>query len=309
MTKKMDEIAALIVAAGKAAGGEPFRPTEMVGGISAIQRLIMVFKQAGIRRIAVVSGEGDRLEKHVSHMGVVCLQCGEGGAQMLDCVKAGLVYLKGKCGGALITPVDVPLFSPETVQTLAGCGEKLAVPVCGGKAGHPLLVSARLFPSILRYGGRGGLSGAVRETGEARKKIEVADEGVLFSVKRDADFEALAESHSLRRLRPEMKIRLAREEVFYGPGAHQLLELIEETGSVHLACGRMGLSYSKGWKLISAMEGQLGYAVVKRRQGGKDGGKSTVTARGAELMKKYAAFERECGRRVKEAFDTYFGEE
>ena len=41
---------------------------------------------------------------------------------------------------------------------------------------------------------------------------------------------------------------------FFGPGVAQLFTFIEETGSVRHASERMGLSYSKAWKMIRGTE-------------------------------------------------------
>ena len=59
--------AALIIAAGRTAGRTEFQPEREVGALTAVQRIAMLFQQAGIRRIVVVSGEdGGQTEKLVS---------------------------------------------------------------------------------------------------------------------------------------------------------------------------------------------------------------------------------------------------
>ena len=51
-------------------------------------------------------------------------------------------------------------------------------------------------------------------------------------------------------LHPALKLRLARERIFFGPGPAELLMQIRRTDSVRMACEQMGISYSKGWKMI-----------------------------------------------------------
>ena len=73
-------------------------------------------------------------------------------------------------------------------------------------------------------------------------------------------------------LHPALKLRLARKRIFFGPGPAELLMQIKRTDSVRMACEQMGISYSKGWKMINTMEEELGYKVTKRQQGGRNGG-------------------------------------
>jgi len=108
------------------------------------------------------------------------------------------------------------------------------------------------------------------------------------------------------KLSTNVKIRIASEKPFYGPGPHQLLLLTQEIGSLREACRQMGISYSKGRMIVSLMEQQLGYAVINSQQGGKTGGKSFVTEEGKELMRNYSAFTEEASLCIDELFQKYF---
>ena len=46
-------------------------------------------------------------------------------------------------------------------------------------------------------------------------------------------------------IRPSIRLTLEKEERFFGPGVADLLELVEEKGSIQGACSEMGMSYSK----------------------------------------------------------------
>ena len=61
-----------------------------------------------------------------------------------------------------------------------------------------------------------------------------------------------------------VKLQINTDEPVLGPGVAELLELVGETGSMKEACGRMGMSYSKGWKIIGRAEEQLGCALIRR---------------------------------------------
>jgi len=45
------------------------------------------------------------------------------------------------------------------------------------------------------------------------------------------------------------------DNVFFGPGPVELLELIEKTGSISKAAKGMGRSYKKAWDIVSRLNG------------------------------------------------------
>ena len=57
-----------------------------------------------------------------------------------------------------------------------------------------------------------------------------------------------------KNIRPRLKVQLAGTEPFFGPGVKTLLECIREAGSIRDACEKMGLSYSKGRKMLERAE-------------------------------------------------------
>ena len=303
--------AALIVSTQSSLLRNGFDPMEKIGRISAIRRQILVFQQAGIERIVIVAdGQVREIEKHVARMGVVCLgneDCTSG--EMLDNVKVGLSYCLERELDALITPADVPFFSPETIAALLRRSAVAAVPVCEGRFGHPLLLAKELFPFVLAYSGTGGLSGAVRASGVEVAEIEVADSGVAFRATNGAAAAQMAAHHSLRNLRVKAKLSLACEQSFFGPGTMQLLTLVDEARSLRRACQQMGLSYSKGLHMVALMEQELGYQVVQSKKGGKTGGESLITPAGLALMQSYAAFSQECTTAIREIFQRHFFQE
>ncbi len=298
--------AALIIAAGKKSGRDGFQPEKEVGTISAVRRIALLFQQANIRRIVVVCGDDDsKTEKLVPHMNLVFLHSSNTG-EMLDSIKTGLSYLQDKCTQVLISHVNIPLFSVKTVRSLISAGEDICVPSCRGENGHPILLQAKHFPAILSYEGAGGLAGAIQASGLHREIIEVEDEGILSNIQKGHSYEDLIPHHDLSQIWPSFRFRLNRERPFYGPGAHQLLRLVDETSSLSKACRHMGISYSKGRNMISTLEQQFGYSVIESRQGGRDGGFSCVTEEAQQLMRDYDAFCAEAETVLQELFKKHF---
>lgn len=297
--------AAIIVAAGAAGQQAPMRPT---GVLSAAQRLILTFGQAGVSPVVLAAQDTPKLERHIAGFGAVLLKTNEDNGEMLHGVQRALQFLQGQCSRVFVTPVDVPLFTAQTLKTLLGTRGRAIAPSFNGKAGHPLLLEESLFAPVLAYNGPGGLRGALHSLGVQRTFVSVQDEGVLLNTRKDEEFGEALQHHSLRKLHPSAKLRLAKEQVFYGPGTQQLLRLVQNTGSVRLACRLMGISYSKGWKMISLMEEELGCQVVHRQQGGAGGGEAHLTPKGAQLVRGYEAFAAECKDAIEEIFGRHFGD-
>jgi len=73
-------------------------------------------------------------------------------------------------------------------------------------------------------------------------------------------------------------------ERFFGPGRVELLERIEETGSINKAAKQMGMSYKKAWEMINALNLQTSKPFVITQTGGEKGGGSVVTTEAKQLI-------------------------
>ena len=76
-------------------------------------------------------------------------------------------------------------------------------------------------------------------------------------------------------------------EKFYGPGVQDLLSGIRVHGSVKDACEAMGMSYSKGRRILKHAESALGCKLVVRQQGGATGGSAFLTPEAEDFMRRY----------------------
>jgi molybdate transport repressor ModE-like protein len=226
---------------------------------------------------------------------------------MFDSVKIGLSYLLDKCDKVLFTPVDVPLFTAKTVKTILDSGAPLAVPMCEGKQGHPILIGNELIPEILADCGEMGLKGAMDRCSVPLQRIDVEDFGTIHDADTPEDFSALVEYHNSQLVRPMVSVSLAREKAFFDSKIAMLLMLIDETKSVRAAGQRMQLSYSSCWNMIRTLESQLNDTLIERSQGGPGGSTSVLTAKGKELLRRYCAYEQILKEQAKTLYDQYFG--
>lgn len=303
------QIGALIVAAGMSTRMGEFKPMLSIGSISIAQRVIATLSQAGVSKIVMVTGyNATILERHLAGNGIIFLRNEDyETTQMFDSVKIGLRYLLDKCDKVLFTPVDVPLFTAKTVKAILDSGAPLAVPMCDGKQGHPILISNSLIPEILNDCGEMGLKGAMDRCSIPLLRLDVEDPGTIHDADTPEDFSALVEYHNSQLVRPVINVSLTKERPFFDSKIAMLLMLIDETKSVRAAGQRMQLSYSSCWNIIRTLESQLNYTLIERNQGGAGGSTSVLTDRGRELLKRYQAYEQLLKDQANALYDQYFG--
>ncbi len=304
------EICAVIVAAGMSSRMGEFKPMLNIGSISVAQRIVTTLRQVGISKIIVVTGHNaDMLERHLSKSGAIFLRNENyRTTQMFDSARIGLSYIVDKCDAVLFTPVDIPLFTADTVRKLLSSGADYACPVCCGERGHPILLSEKVVRRVLEDNGEGGLAGALARCGFEETLVPVEDRGVLYDADTPEDFNALLGYHNSQLVRPVVKVALARELPFFDERIAMLLRLIEETSSVQAACRRMQMSYSSGWHTINGIESQLGYRLVERSHGGSGGGSSCLSPEGTQLLLRFDRFNDAMKEQAKLLYDRHFSD-
>lgn len=104
----------------------------------------------------------------------------------------------------------------------------------------------------------------------------------------------------------KIKVRVCNDEPMFGPGVAELMEYVEETGSLSEGCKKMGMAYSKGWKIIKRAEEDLGFTLMEGVRGGSHGGATVLTEEGKDFLVRYRKFEAEILNTAKEKFDEIF---
>ena len=299
---------AVIVAAGMSSRMGDFKPLLNIGSMSIVKRIVATLRQAGAENIVLVTGyNADALEHHLAGSGIVFLRNEDyEHSHMFDSAKIGLSYLVAKCDRILFTPVDIPLYTASTVSVLLSSDAELACPTYNGQSGHPLLLSGYVARKILTDSGEGGMQGAITRCGVDMLEIAVVDEGILHDADTPQDYKKLLEFHNRQLARPIVSVALARETQFFDSKTAMLLSLIDETGSMIAACGRMQLSYSAGWNTVRNLENQMQKSIVSRSQGGSGGGNSRLTEDGRELLRRFTQYEALIREEAAEQFQLFF---
>ncbi|MGH6643071.1 MAG: winged helix-turn-helix domain-containing protein [Bradyrhizobium sp.] len=99
---------------------------------------------------------------------------------------------------------------------------------------------------------------------------------------------------------PSLSVRIDLEpEGRIGPGKIQLLEHIQEHGSISGAGRAMDMSYKRAWDLVDEINRICRQSAVEPQTGGKNGGGAVLTPFGTSLVKRYRKIERDAASAVR----------
>lgn len=263
--------------------------------VSQLEKTILTFWESGIKNILVMTSEirHEQIEKFASKKGVVCISANlKDEDEMFLYYKTGFEYLKESCDWIFATPLVANHFTTDTLEQMLASGAKISNPFSHGTIYHPLLIHKDVIGPISQYNGGGGLREAIEQSGIPRAYIETESKIPYFD---------------RPSFKPNLRVRLYNDQMFFGPGSAQLLKLIDKNKSVRVACEQMGISYSKGWKMLKVIEEETQTTIVKRQQGGKNGGTAFLTEDGIFLLQKYDLFEYKCEEAMERIFNEVFG--
>ena len=80
---------------------------------------------------------------------------------------------------------------------------------------------------------------------------------------------------------------------FLGEGRIDLLNKIDEFGSISKAAKAMKMSYKKAWELVNSMNSQCLEPIVVGKIGGKDGGGSILSPSGKKMVVQFDKLNKE----------------
>ena len=99
---------------------------------------------------------------------------------------------------------------------------------------------------------------------------------------------------------PTLSLRIDLDaEGRIGPGKIQLLEKIQQFGSISAAGRAMDMSYKRAWDLVDEINRIGRQPAVERQAGGKNGGGAALTPFGASLVARYRKIERDAASAVR----------
>lgn len=101
-------------------------------------------------------------------------------------------------------------------------------------------------------------------------------------------------------------LRLFKDEKCFGPGVAELLEHIDEEKSIRKATAKMGMAYSKAWRIIKAAESAIGFELVKSSTGGAGGGGAEITDEARKTLECFRTFEKDLYAYAEKRFEEIF---
>jgi molybdate transport system regulatory protein len=96
---------------------------------------------------------------------------------------------------------------------------------------------------------------------------------------------------------PYLRLRvILTADTFIGPGKADLLQGVQDAGSIAAAGRRMGMSYKRAWGLMETMNAYFGEPLAIATKGGKSGGGAQLTPKGRQVLACYRRIEARAAR-------------
>ncbi|MDN5343961.1 MAG: molybdate transport system regulatory protein [Clostridia bacterium] len=103
------------------------------------------------------------------------------------------------------------------------------------------------------------------------------------------------------------KLWLEEGEHVFGEGLFELLQEIEQRGSINQAARSLNMSYRQAWGQVKKAELRLGQRLLATRVGGEAGGGAELTPAGRWFLQRFKEFKHAAGEAIEAAFRQYFG--
>ncbi|HSC69763.1 MAG TPA: LysR family transcriptional regulator [Candidatus Methylomirabilis sp.] len=108
-------------------------------------------------------------------------------------------------------------------------------------------------------------------------------------------------------MRPKLKVWVVfKDSVKFGDGRAQLLELVDQLGSLKRAVEHFGMSYRNAWGYLRELEKAAGFKILERQPGGGPRSGMRLTKRGREFLARYRQFRRDVDTGVARRFQQAF---
>ena len=166
-----------------------------------VARIVRVLLDAGITRIAVVTGRDHDAIVHAvaaDEPAVLPLfpRNDDPGRGQLSSLWVGMdAVLTDETEGVMMTLVDVPMLDAGTIARVIEAWRRTRAPIVrpaiGDRHGHPVIFDRALFAALRAAPLDGGAKTVVRAHEEAIVNVPVSDDGSLIDVDTPADYERL----------------------------------------------------------------------------------------------------------------------
>lgn len=193
-------IAAIVLAAGRSArmGAATNKLLEVVAGRPLVAWPVDAMREAGLAPIVVVTGfEAARVRESLADRGCVFVEherWGEGMGSSLAAAVSRLDSISPELDAVVVSVGDLPGLRARHVDSviaatpaesggaLRSVRERIVVPTCRGRAGHPVLFGRFCWGELARLSGDRGGRSVVAAHGERVVRIDLDDEAILVDI-------------------------------------------------------------------------------------------------------------------------------
>lgn len=209
---------AIILAAGYSSRMGKFKPLLELGGLAAIDRVILLYQAAGVTDIHVVTGfRSTTIQEAVRSRGIHLVHNPDHDAGMFSSVLAGVNALPETTRSFFIHPVDIPLVRAHTLTALMAAGDMhspaIVYPSFDDHRGHPPLIRGDLRKAVFAHDGEGGLRAFLGRYANEAREVPVADAGVLLDMDTPDDYAHLSNRSAAAAILRDDECRMLMEKV------------------------------------------------------------------------------------------------
>jgi molybdenum cofactor cytidylyltransferase len=190
-------IPAVVLAAGRSSRMGRAKATLPLDATDTfLTRIVRTFLEASVDDVVVVVGhEADAIVSSFSASGLparLVVNHDYDRGQWSSLVAGLGVVDRPGVSATLITLVDVPLVTSDTVRAVLACYHRTHAPVvrptAGSRHGHPLLVDRSLFAELRAADPAEGAKPVIRAHATAAGDIAIADEGAFRDIDTEEDY-------------------------------------------------------------------------------------------------------------------------
>jgi molybdenum cofactor cytidylyltransferase len=172
-----------------------------LGAGTVISRMLALLRRSEISAtLVVVRPDDDALRAAVLAAGATALQPDRAPPEMRDSVEFGLRQLEAGFqpaadDGWILIPADHPLLDSAVLDRLINAwfagGDKILVPVHGGRRGHPTIFPFRLAHEVYSLPPDQGLNSLLRREPDRIREVEVESPAILADLDTPEDYARL----------------------------------------------------------------------------------------------------------------------
>jgi molybdenum cofactor cytidylyltransferase len=193
----MNNLAAIILAAGRSERMGAFKPLLPFGAKTVIEACIEYLRAGGVETVIVVLGQGPGardLKEHLQDSGVIFAINPDLRSEMSASIACGVREIPKSAKAVVITPADHPAVPAEVVRKLIDHwkkGARLVMPTNRGRGGHPVLIDLGFRQELLSLDTSRGLKALFDAHRELVNRVAVDSNCIARDMDTWDDYRAL----------------------------------------------------------------------------------------------------------------------